>query len=379
MNIILLTDSVAFAGTEQHMVTLSVALQNLGHVVYVGCPNRSPLSKKCSDNSVRTVALEMNGWVGVRAVLGLLSFVRANKIDTVHAHNGRSAMTARMTKLLYPSLNVVFTQHFILPASATRSGLSKLIGNIVHLFIASGVDHVVCISQAVEKALVSRGGPYIKCTRSIVLNGINIEASQTMSKDESDQLREDLEIPSVSKVILSASRLEPEKSVDLIVRSMTKLMESDDSIILVIAGTGTEEQNLKHLATRLKVASNIRFVGFRDDMARFISMADVLVLAAPSEPFGLTLLEAMSLGTTVVAAKSGGPQEIIDDRQTGFLFTPFERDSLIEAICMGLGNDGIPEIIETAKQKVTSKFSANRMAVEVSDVYSRWTKPEVRR
>ena len=44
VRVLLLTDSGAFAGTEQHMLTLAVALQNQDQRVYVGCPNGSPLA-----------------------------------------------------------------------------------------------------------------------------------------------------------------------------------------------------------------------------------------------------------------------------------------------------------------------------------------------
>ena len=369
MNILLLTDSDAFAGTEQHMLTLAVALQNQQQKVYVGCPSGSPLETRCLDSVVSTAKIEKNGAVDSKAVIDLIKSVKQDNIDVVHAHNGRSALIARLAKIFCPRIKVVFTQHFIVPSSAKRSGVSKLISSAVHSFIASGLDHIICISAAVEEAIDLRTDAYAKCFKSVIWNGIETSHPKVPSKDDIRNLRTELGISQSAKVVLSASRLELEKSVDLIVKAFALICRGNSNVILVVAGDGSELINLRNLVTQLEISQNVRFVGFRTDVSSLMVMADVFVIASEAEPFGLSILESMSLGTTVVAANSGGPKEIIKDGETGYLFASGDVKDLQATIDRCLNCESANDIPEHARQVVNVKFSAKRMATETLNVY----------
>jgi glycosyltransferase involved in cell wall biosynthesis len=369
VRILLLTDSDAFAGTEQHMLTLAVALKIQDQQVYIGCPSGGPLANRCLDSGISTANIEKNGAVDFKAVMDLVAFVTQNSVDIVHAHNGRSALIARLAKFLCPTLKVVFTQHFIAPSSSSRSGISKLVSNAVHSFIAAGLDHIICISGAVEDAINLRRDAYTTCSKTVVWNGIETSLLKLPSCEEIQNLRDELQIPQSAKVVLSASRLEPEKSVALIFKAFAIFCRDNPNGILVIAGAGSELINLRNLVTQLEITPNVRFVGFRTDVSSLMYIADVFVIASEAEPFGLSILESMSLGTPVVAASSGGPKEIIHDGETGFLFVPGDVNDLQAAINRCLNLESSIDLTERAKQVVTNKFSAFRMASETLKVY----------
>jgi glycosyltransferase involved in cell wall biosynthesis len=369
MNILLLTDSDAFAGTEQHMLTLAVALQNQQQQVYVGCPSGSPLETRCLDSGVSTAKIEKNGAFDCKAVLDLGAFVKQNYVSVVHVHNGRTALIARLAKFLCPTIKVVFTQHFIAPSSAKRSGISKLVSNAVHSFIAAGLDHIVCISAAVEDAIDLRNDAYARCSKCVIWNGIDTSITKVPTTADIQNLWDDFEISSSAKIILSASRLEPEKSVALILKAFAIICRDNPNVTLVIAGGGSELINLRNLVTQLEITPKVRFVGFRTDVSSLMYMADVFVIASEAEPFGLSILESMSLGTPVVAANSGGPKEIIDDCLTGYLFVPGDVNDLQAAINRCLNLESPNDLTERAKQVVINKFSASRMASETLKVY----------
>jgi glycosyltransferase involved in cell wall biosynthesis len=369
MNLLLLTDSDAFAGTEQHMITLAVALQNQQQQVYVGCPSGSPLETRCVDSGISTAKIEKSGAIDFKAVMDLLAFAKENSIDIVHAHNGRSALIARLAKFLSPTIKVVFTQHFIAPSSASRSGLSKMVSNAVHSFIASGLDHIICISAAVNEAIDLRSDAYTRCSKSVICNGIETGHLKVPIEGEIQNLRNELQIPSSAKVILSASRLEPEKSVNLLINAFASICKEDQNLILVIAGIGSQLQDLRNLVTQLGITLKVRFVGFRTDVSSLMYIADVFVIASEAEPFGLSILESMSIGTPVVAANSGGPREIIDDCLTGYLFVPGDVNDLQAAINRCLNHESVIDLTGRAKQVVSNKFSASRMASETLKVF----------
>ena len=71
-------------------------------------------------------------------------------------------------------------------------------------------------------------------------------------------------------------------------------------------------------------------MGFRYPPEPWIAACDVLLVPAVEEPFGRSLIEAMLLGTPLIAADSGGNPEIIRHGETGYLVPPDDPDAFAE-------------------------------------------------
>ena len=88
-------------------------------------------------------------------------------------------------------------------------------------------------------------------------------------------------------------------------------------------------KELGRLVNDLGIVGRVRFSGFSDDVWEELSQLDVLVHASTvPEPFGQVVLEGMAAGLPVVAARAGGPAELITDGIDGLLFTPGQSDEL---------------------------------------------------
>jgi glycosyltransferase involved in cell wall biosynthesis len=83
------------------------------------------------------------------------------------------------------------------------------------------------------------------------------------------------------------------------------------------------------LARSLGIAGNIRVMGFRRPVEPFMSAVDALLVPAVNEPFGRTLIEAMMLGTPVIATNHGGNPEAISHGRTGFLVEPENPEAFV--------------------------------------------------
>ncbi len=77
--------------------------------------------------------------------------------------------------------------------------------------------------------------------------------------------------------------------------------------------------DIEKFAQELGVADCVRLMGFRYPPERWLAGADILFVPSVREPFGRTLIEAMIVGTVVVAVNSGGNPEAIEDGRTGYL------------------------------------------------------------
>ena len=123
---------------------------------------------------------------------------------------------------------------------------------------------------------------------------------------------------------LTVARFVPYKKVDLIVKAFSQMPDKE----LVVIGSGPDEEKIKSLGS-----SNIKFVGYQafPKLVEYMQRARAFVFAA-EEDFGITIVEAQSCGTPVVAYKVGGASETVMQDKTGVLFDEQSVKSLLEAV-----------------------------------------------
>ena len=123
---------------------------------------------------------------------------------------------------------------------------------------------------------------------------------------------------------LMVGRLVHYKRFDLGIRACEKLGKN-----LKIVGTGPEEEGLKRIAN----PKHVEFVGRADDeRLRSLYNGARALIFPQTEDFGLVAVEAQMCGLPIIALKSGGAKEIIEEEKTGVFFENQNEDSLIEAI-----------------------------------------------
>jgi glycosyltransferase involved in cell wall biosynthesis len=120
------------------------------------------------------------------------------------------------------------------------------------------------------------------------------------------------------------------------------------------------------------LANRVTFLGARDDIPEILAALDVLVHCPQSpEPFGRNIAEAMAIGRPVVAARSGGVQEIVDDGVTGLLVAPGDVDSFTTAVVRLLSDSPLRKAYgAAARQRAEAMFGADRHAAAIIDAYA---------
>lgn len=132
--------------------------------------------------------------------------------------------------------------------------------------------------------------------------------------------------------VLYAGRLAPEKGV----RTLIKAWQGIRNVQLVIAGEGPQRLELEALVQSLEV--NARFVGLRtrDDVLKLAGQARCQIVPSEwYEGFPMTIVEAFSRGTPVIAARIGGLPEIVERNGAGVMFPPSDSEAL-NAVARGL-------------------------------------------
>jgi phosphatidylinositol alpha 1,6-mannosyltransferase len=156
--------------------------------------------------------------------------------------------------------------------------------------------------------------------------GVDTERFNPSLRDE--RLRAEL-APDGEMIVGYVGRLAIEKRVDLLASVATL-----PGVRLAVTGGGPLEEELR------AAMPTAAFLGMRygDDLARIYASLDVFVHTGPFETFGQTIQEAAASGLPVIAPASGGPVDLVDDGETGYLVKPGDPGALSAAV-RALGED----------------------------------------
>jgi glycosyltransferase involved in cell wall biosynthesis len=156
--------------------------------------------------------------------------------------------------------------------------------------------------------------------------------------------------------VLSVGRIESVKRVDLIVRSMA---ETDPSLRLIVAGDGTQRENVEREAHAVGIADRITFLGRVNDDELIGLYAGALAVIYPpyDEDFGYVTLEAfLARKPVVTCVDSGGPNEFVLDGINGYVCHP-SAEALGEAMNRLAGDRRLASTLGDAGHEIARRIS----------------------
>lgn len=206
---------------------------------------------------------------------------------------------------------------------------------------------------------------------SIIPTGIDTShfKKNRFSKEDVLALRQSLGLEADTPVILSIGRIAKEKSIDVIIGALPKLLEKCPKTKMVIVGEGMEIENLQHYADSLGIGDHLLFTGGKswEEIGLFYQLGDVFCSASLSETQGLTFAEAMAAGIPVVARRDECIENIITNGKTGLLFDDPEKlpDLLYEI----LTNQTLRKTLTEAAESAIHELSVEAFADHVEQLY----------
>ena len=171
--------------------------------------------------------------------------------------------------------------------------------------------------------------------------------------------------------LLYAGQLHEYKGVHTVIEAVAKLVKVGRKVELTIAGSGNQgyEQRLESLVRELQLSETVNFIGRVKREQMHSLYTDHHIFVFPSiwrEPFGLTHLEAMACGTTVVSTTNGGPGEFIEDMKNSLEFKSEDSGSLASKIELLLDDEGLSmKLASSARNMVTERFSMKRYVDDI--------------
>ena len=172
------------------------------------------------------------------------------------------------------------------------------------------------------------------------------------------------------KTVLFLGRMTIQKGLDHFLWIAKKVSEVDEGVRFVMAGSGDMFPYIVEEAANLGIGDKVLFTDSLSgkDVDKAYRMADVYVMPSISEPFGLTVLEAMKNSTPVIVSKQSGVSEVVKNCLTADFWDINEMANKILAVL------NYPELSETLREEGLSEikgFSWNQPAKKCMDIYEK--------
>ena len=205
-------------------------------------------------------------------------------------------------------------------------------------------DGVIAVSQGVADDLIAQGLPAGRCTviHNPIINDTLLEKAQ---QGADHPWLHDGQAP----LLIAVGRLEAQKDYPTLIRALSTVLQQRPNTRLIILGEGSYRNELTRLIGELGLQAVVEMPGHVANPMAYMAAADLFVLSSAWEGFGNVLVEALAVGTPVVATDCpSGPSEILADGQYGPLVPVGDSAALADAIIQTLDK---PLSAEQLKQR----------------------------
>jgi glycosyltransferase involved in cell wall biosynthesis len=174
--------------------------------------------------------------------------------------------------------------------------------------------------------------------------------------------------------IVAVGNLQEWKGQEYIIQAVKLLQEEDIFCCLKLVGIGPDEDYLRNMARDLGVENQVMFLGEQkyDDVVSIMQEADAFCLPSFFEAFGCVFLEAMSVGTSVIACKDdNGIAEVIEHGKNGLLVPKRDAMAIAEAVKYLIDTPAEKQRIESEGKKIAHTYTWDKFAIEMINEYDR--------
>ena len=359
--ILLLSTSLGMGGADRQILYLARAL--LAHGYQVRLVSMTPLEemgRQALAQGLPVSSLDMKrgraDWPAFQRLVDLLQEWQPHLLTSFMYHAnllGRLAGKWTGVPLIVTSIRSERN------GNASRDWLMRL---------TNWMDHCCTTnSQEVANSLSKQGLLSSRKSR-VIPNGVDVTAL-TASAGERVRVRRELDIGPADFVWLAVGRLLPQKDYATLLQAFQLLANA--SARLLIAGRGPLLEELQLQAQQLGIASQVTFLGVRQDIAGLLAAADGFVLSSAWEGMPNVVMEALAAARPVVATRVGGVSELVTSGTSGLLVPPVNPTALSEAMreLMTLSTEQREQMGLRGRDHVSAHYGLAAMADRWMDVY----------
>ena len=344
-------------GGEKWMTSAAAGLAGRGHTVICIGRKQAVWLEKTRARGVETLELPIHSDFDPVIISRLVKLFKKRQTDVLCCNFEKDVRLGGIAGRL-AGIKKIFV----------RKGLclmhDKLRYRLAYKYI---VDDIITPAAFIKKQFAAF--PWLDQARiNVIPNGVEVPDTAAWDRGK---LRKVVYVKDAEPVVLGAGAIFSQKGFEYLIEAVSLLHRQGIRIHAAIAGDG-DARALAALIGQRGIAPYVHLLGPRTDVLELMFGADLFVLSSIDEGLPNVVLEAMSVGTPVVAADAGGTSEIITDGRDGFVVPIKNAQALAERIAH-LVNDKTRRTAMGMRGRgtVKTRFSIPRMVEKVETLFLR--------
>ncbi len=249
--------------------------------------------------------------------------------------------------------------------------------------IMKATDRIIATSPPEKRDLLHYYDFGLENKIKIIPCGVNLKRFRKINFENA---RNYVNFSKKDKIIIYVGRIDWRKGIETIIRALPlvlkKLSKFEKNLKIIIIGgkigkkgdmaDKQEIKRLKNIVQKLGIEKKVLFLGRKDQekLRYYYSSGDIFITPPYYEPFGMTALEAMRCGVSVIASNTGGLSYIIQNRKTGLFFSPGNYRILAKKIVELFTNKKLKnKLTKNAEKTVKENYGWEKVSLEIANLY----------
>ena len=374
MKVLICIPCLLTGGTEIQTLNTMHALIQGGHNVTVACyfehtPDMVARYQKAGAKVVlfSPEGIRSTGWRSIIFLYkNLRRIIKQVRPDATHVQYMAPGATVILLLWLMGIKNIITTAH-------TPADIYKNL-RLIHFIQRHCVRAFTCITELAEQSFFGTSQLYTPETKLKKRNHFTIH--NCLSIDNSLMAIDNSKLYTLNSKLNCftlgvVSRLEKIKGMDLVVPAFAEVLKQHPDTRLIVVGDGTLRSAMEQQAIELGCNDNITWAGRQpqEELEKWYSQMDIVLMPSRSEGFGLTAIEAMANGCVVVASNIGGLPEVVHDKICGLLHRSEDITDMADKISSLISDETTYNQLRTQSLSEVEKYSFERYSKLIRNLY----------
>lgn len=371
-----------WGGAQRYVFDMATSLPHDRFDVLVALGGSGALAEKLMDADIRILTLQSLGrdidlkddW---QTFIELLALFKKERPDVIHLNSSKIGGLGALAGRLAGVKKIIFTAHGW-AFNEPRPLWQRLVIKKLHWITVMLTTTTIAVSETTKRQLRL---PFMSRRITVIHNGIapfgyldRAAARASLATLAADRIdlssSERLKAAIADPWIGTIAELHKNKGLTYALEALATLKDAWPIARFVVIGEGEERGALERLIREQHLEERVFLLGAIDEAPRLLKAFDIFLFPSIKEGFPYAVLEAGLVSVPVIASRTGGIPEIIENEKTGLLAEPGAPAAIASALKKLIDNPVMREnLASNLTKKVSHDFTRNRMVAKTIAEY----------
>lgn len=306
----------------------------------------------------------------IKAYKVLKKILKENNYDAVHCHTPMGAVVTRLAamSLRKKGFKVIYTAHgFHFYKGASK--FNWLVFYNIEKFLSKYTDCLITINK--EDYLLAKNKKFSSKKIEYVSGvGVNLKEFSQSAYSSKQELRKEYGFDENAFIMIYPADFCQRKNQIMLLKALNKVCERHSNVKLLLPGLQTDMQQALDYCKENNLMDKVEFMGYRRDIFKLDSLADVSVSTSRQEGLPINLIEAMALGNPIIATDVRGNNDLVENGKNGYLVKIDDSDDFANRITELIENPQLVDKFGKCSYEMSKKYGEEPVIAKMKEIYA---------